>query len=103
MKGKGPQKLGDVLSRLLQKRRYARPLALEGLRKAWSEAAGARFSSRSRVAQFRDGILTIEVASATQRYELEAFAGPELLGRLQADDSIPSVRRLVFRVGNVTS
>jgi hypothetical protein len=98
-----PERLGDVLASLMRRRAYARPLELAGVREAWKKAAGDRLAGRSRVAQFRDGILTIEVASAAQRYELEAFQGAELLGRLQADTSIQTVRRLVFRVGHITS
>ena len=97
-----PEKLGDVLAALMRRRTYARPLELAGIREAWLKAAGERLGTRSRVAQFRDGILTIEVASAAQRYELEAFLGAELLGRLQADSGIQTVRRLVFRVGHIT-
>jgi len=98
-----PEKLGDVLASLMRRRGYARPLELAAIREAWLRAAGERLGSRSRVAQFRDGILTIEVASAAQRYELEAFLRAELLGRLQADPAIRTVRRLVFRVGQITS
>ena len=98
-----PERLGDVLASLMRRRTYARPLELATVREAWSKASGSRLSAKSRVAQFRDGILTIEVASAAQRYELEAFQGAALLGRLQADSSIQTVRRLVFRVGHITS
>jgi predicted nucleic acid-binding Zn ribbon protein len=95
-----PRKLGDVLSTLMQRKAYARPLHLMGLAEAWQRAAGSHLSGRSRVAQFRDGTLTIEVDSSAQRYELEAFQGPSLLARLQSDASVPRVRRLVFRVGH---
>lgn len=95
-------KLGEILASVMRKRAYGKPLELAGFRQAWSQASGRRLATRSRVAQFRDGILTIEVASAAQRYELEAFQGAELLGRLQADQSIPTVRRLIFRVGQIT-
>lgn len=93
------ERIGDILAELLAKRSYGRPLANEGLRKAWARAAGERLAGASRVATYRDGILTIEVESAAQRYELEAFGGPELLAALQRDDTIPDVRKLVFRVG----
>ena len=95
----GTEKLGDILARLMQKRAYAAPLAHEALRDAWVRAAGKRLSGRSRVATFRGGVLTIEVDSAAQRYELEAFKTPELLAALQQDESIPTIQRIVFRVG----
>ncbi len=97
-----PQRLGEVLSGLLQRRAYARPLGLAHVAAAWARAAGEALASRSRVAQFRGGNLTIEVSSAAQRYELEAFSGASLLAKLRADPTVPPVRRLVFRVGHPT-
>jgi predicted nucleic acid-binding Zn ribbon protein len=95
--------LGDIVASLLQRRGYARPLALSGLREAWLRAAGERVYARSRVVALRDGVLTIEVASSAQCYELEAFQARQLLGALQADPGASGVRRLVFRVGNPPS
>jgi len=97
----GTDRLGDVLAALLQKRSYGRPLALQSWREAWGRAAGERLAARSRVAGYRDGTLTIEVTSAAQRYELEAFHGSELLARLHKDAAAGVVRKLVFRVGSV--
>lgn len=95
-----PRRLGEILSTLLQKRAYARGMETAVMRDGWARAAGPRLARRTRVAQFRDGTLTIEVSSSAQRYELEAFQGGELLRKLQADDALPAVRRLVFRVGH---
>lgn len=97
----GTDRLGDVLASLLQKRSWGRPLELQAWREAWARAAGERLAGRSRVAGFRDGTLTIEVPSAAQRYELEAFHGGELLARLRADPTAASVRKLAFRVGTL--
>jgi len=94
------ESLGDLVAALMQRRAYARPLALSGLRDAWLRAAGERIASRSRVVGLRDGALTIEVGSSSQCYELEAFRGRQLLAVLQADPDAPGVRRLIFRVGN---
>ena len=97
------ESLGNLVAALLQRRAYARLLALSGLRQAWLRAAGERLASRSRVAALRDGVLTIEVASSAQCYELEAFRARQLLGALQADPDAQGIRRLVFRVGNPPS
>jgi len=95
-----PAPLSEVLAKLLQRRGYARPLSLEQARAAWGRVAGDDLSERCRVAQFRDGILTMEVSSAALRYELEAFRGAALLSRLQADAEAPPVQRLVFKVSS---
>ncbi|MCB9898061.1 MAG: DUF721 domain-containing protein [Planctomycetes bacterium] len=102
-RGGAPRRLGDILSSVLQKRAWARPMMAAGLQEAWERAAGTRLAGRTRVAQFRDGILTIEVASSTLRYELEAFSGAGLLARLQQDPAAPRVTRLQFRVGSTTA
>jgi predicted nucleic acid-binding Zn ribbon protein len=94
------ERLGDILASLMQRRMYARPLAMSGLREAWTRAAGERLAARTRVVVLRNGVLTVEVASSAQRYELEAFHGPQLLAALQADPSVPGLRRLTFRVGS---
>jgi predicted nucleic acid-binding Zn ribbon protein len=94
------ERLGDILASLMQRRAYARPLAMGGLRAAWSRAAGERLAARSRIVTFRDGVLTVEVSSSAQRYELEAFHAPQLLAALQADPNAPGLRRLAFRVGS---
>ena len=102
-RGGKPKKLGDILAGLMQKRGYARGLQNETMAQGWRRAAGERMASRSRVAHFRDGVLTIEVSSAAQRYELEAFQGAQLLGLLQVDKTLPLVRSLTFRVGNFST
>lgn len=99
----GTQKLGDVLAGLLQCRGYDRPLALQSWREAWARAGGPRLAARTRVAGYRDGTLTVEVSSAAQRYELEAFQARELLARLLKDPATAGLRRLVFRVGSFTA
>jgi len=97
----GTDRLGDVITGLLQKRGYGKPLALQAWRDAWLRAAGERLAARSRVAGWRDGTLTIEVPSSAQRYELEAFHATDLLARLRQDASVGPVKKLVFRVGTV--
>jgi predicted nucleic acid-binding Zn ribbon protein len=95
----GTERLGEILTHLMQRRAYAQPLALAGWREAWARAAGERVAGRTRVLSFRDGTLTVEVGSAAQRYELEAFHGQELLAALQRDGSVATVRRIAFRTG----
>jgi predicted nucleic acid-binding Zn ribbon protein len=99
----GTESLGEILSALLQKRSYARPLALGAFNEAWRRAVGEHVAGRTRVAAFRDGTLTVEVGSSAQRYELQAFRSRELLAALQADRAIAPVRKLIFRLGNLPS
>ena len=97
------ESLGEILSALLQKRSYVRPLAMAAFNDAWRRAVGENIAARTRVAGFRDGTLTVEVGSSAQRYELQAFRSRELLAALQADRAIAPVRKLIFRLGNPPS
>lgn len=45
----------------------------------------------------------MEVSSAAQKYELEAFQAGAILARLQADEAAPPIRRLVFRIGHLST
>lgn len=105
---RGTERLSDVLSELLSKRRYAQPITQRSHDEAWRRAlervgVTGPAATRSRVTNFRDGTLTIEVGSAALRYELHAFWSHELLTALQADDAISSIRKLVFRVAPLST
>ena len=95
----GTARLGDVLSTLLQKRGYAQTLALDEARTAWASAAGDP-AAGTRVVSFRDGVLTVEVASAAERYELEAFRRDELVAGWRRNPASPPLRKIVFKVGS---
>lgn len=95
----GTARLGDVLSTLLQKRGYAQTLALDEARRAWAGAVGDA-AAGARVLAFRDGVLTVEVASAAERYELEAFRREELVAGWRRDPCAPPLRKIVFKVGS---
>jgi len=94
----GTARLGDVLSTLMQKRGYAQTLALREAREAWTHAVGDP-AAGLQVLAFRDGVLTVGVASAAERYELEAFRMDELLDRWRSAPSSPPLRRIVFKLG----
>ena len=98
----GTARLGDVVSTLLQKRGYAQTMALDEARIAWAHAVEDE-SAGVRVLSFRDGILAVGVASAAERYELEAFRMDALLERWRAQASSPPLRKVVFKVGSVRS
>ncbi|RKY20893.1 MAG: hypothetical protein DRQ55_06160 [Planctomycetota bacterium] len=89
-----------MLAGLMRRRSWTQSVQREALEQAWTRAAGERVATRSRVAHLRDQTLTIELSSAAQRYELEAFHAGSILTRLQADEDAPPVRRLAFRLGH---
>lgn len=99
--------LADALAGVMRNRAYARPLASRSLGEAWSQALGRVGAEdargRSRVQHLRGTNLTIEVDSAALRYELEAFRSAELLAALQADETVPTIRRLVYRLRSLSA
>jgi predicted nucleic acid-binding Zn ribbon protein len=70
-----------------------------GLEDAWARAAGPALAAESRPATLRQGVLTVEVRSASLLAELASFRTQELLGRLTAEDPSGRVRGLRFRMG----
>jgi predicted nucleic acid-binding Zn ribbon protein len=96
---RGPERLGEVLSRLFTARGWGRKndrLRLEG---AWAEAAGADYAPHTRVGGLKRGVLEVEVASAVMLQELAHFHKRRLLGRLR--ELLPGtvVSDLRFRAG----
>ena len=63
MEPKGPEKIGEILSRLFAARGWGRKQDRLRLEHAWAEAAGAEYAPRSRVSGLRRNVLEVEVKS----------------------------------------
>ena len=84
--GKGPELLGEILSRLFTARGWGRRQGRLHLERAWAEAVGPEFAGHTRVAGLRRGVLEVEVDSAVLLQELAHYhkrrLPQELRGRL---------------------
>jgi predicted nucleic acid-binding Zn ribbon protein len=82
-RGGEPEPVGEILDRLLRENRILEQESQTELVKAWNDVAGRVVARHSRVHTFRGGVLTVALASAALRQELEVFQRSELLAALR--------------------
>jgi predicted nucleic acid-binding Zn ribbon protein len=99
MEANGPEKIGEILSRLFAARGWGRRQERLRLEQAWAEAVGPDFAPRTRVAGIRRNVLEVEVASAVLLQELAQFHKRRLLEALRKGLSGVTIADLRFRAG----
>ncbi len=67
---RGPEKVGDVLGRLLQRRGLDRELECQKLLEEWPRLVGAGLARVTRARSVRKGVLVVEVPSSAWVMEL---------------------------------
>src|SRR5207253_10811598 len=83
MADKGPEPLGEILSRLFAARGWGRRQARMHLEEAWAEAAGPEIAKHTRVVQLRRGVLEVEVNNGVLLQELAHYHKRRLLEQLR--------------------
>ena len=96
---KGPELLGEVLSRLFVSRGWGRRQAQLRLEQAWAQAAGAEAAKHTRVAGLRRGILEVTVGNAVLLQELAHYQKRRLLEQLRGRLPGTTLTDLRFRAG----
>jgi hypothetical protein len=99
MAEKGPELLGEILSRLFTARGWGRRQGRLRLEQAWSETAGADMARHTRVGGLRRGILEVEVANAVLLQELAHYHKRRLLEQLRRRLPEVTITDLRFRAG----
>jgi predicted nucleic acid-binding Zn ribbon protein len=95
---KGPENLGEILSRLFAARGWGRRQERLGLEEAWTEAVGPEHAAQTRVSGLRRGVLEVVVANAALMQELAHFHKRRILEQLRR--RLPGkVSDLRFRAG----
>ena len=97
--GKGPENLGEILSRLFTARGWGRRQGQLQLEKAWAEAAGPDLAAHSRVGAVRRGVLEVVVGNAVVLQELAHYHRRRLLDALRRQLPRTPVTDLRFRAG----
>ena len=95
---RGPQRIGNVVARLMARRGYARVESVSACHDAWQQAAGKQLGGQSRAGMVRRGTLEVTVGNSAALQEL-TFRKKQLvaeLNRLLPEERIRNVR---FRVG----
>ncbi|MCE9532046.1 MAG: DUF721 domain-containing protein, partial [Planctomycetes bacterium] len=70
MEPKGPERIGEIMSRLFAARGWGRKQDRLRLERAWEEAAGPKFAAQSQVAGLKRNVLEVEVSSSVLMQEL---------------------------------
>jgi predicted nucleic acid-binding Zn ribbon protein len=96
---KGPESLGEILSRVFTARGWGRRQDRLRLEQAWAEAVGPDHAPHTRVGALRRGVLEVEVMSAVLLQELAHFHKRRLLARLREQLPGTILSDLRFRAG----
>ncbi len=99
MNEKGPELVGEILSRLFTARGWGRRQDRLRLEQAWAEAAGPDLAPHTRVTNVRRGVVEIEVANAILLQELAHYHKRRLLGELRQRLTGVTVTDVRFRAG----
>jgi predicted nucleic acid-binding Zn ribbon protein len=96
---KGPELLGEVLSRLFTARGWGRQQDRLRLERAWSEAAGEDIARQTKAGALRRGVLEVLVGNAVLLQELAHFHKRRLLEALRKRLPGTPINDLRFRAG----
>jgi predicted nucleic acid-binding Zn ribbon protein len=98
---RGPERLGEILSRLFTARGLGRRQDRLHLEKAWAEAAGPEWAAQTRVNGLRRGVLEVVVGNAVLLQELAQYHKRRLLEQLRCRLPGTPLTDLRFRAGVV--
>jgi predicted nucleic acid-binding Zn ribbon protein len=98
---KGPEVLGEILSRLFTARGWGRRQERLRLEQAWAEAVGPEGAKYTRVNGLRRGVLEVIVGNAVLLQELAHYQKRQLLERLRGRLPGTTLTDLRFRAGVV--
>jgi hypothetical protein len=96
---RGPENLGEILSRLFTAHGWGRRQGRLHLEKAWAEAAGPQHAAQTRVGGLRRGVLEVIVGNAVLLQELAHFHKRRLLEDLRRRLPGTPLNDLRFRAG----
>lgn len=91
---RGPEKVGDILERVLRRRGLARQLEYQRLLEDWPRLVGAGLARVTRARSVRDGVLVVEVPSSAWAMELN-LRRRQIMARLNAGRSV-RIERVLF-------
>jgi predicted nucleic acid-binding Zn ribbon protein len=96
---RGPERLGEILSRLFTARGWGRRQERLGLEQAWADAVGPEHAAHTRPERLRRGVLEVVVDNAVLLQELAHFHKRRLLEALRRRLPGTPLTDLRFRAG----
>ena len=96
---RGPEPLGEILSRVFTARGWGRKQDRLRLEQAWAVAVGPEHVAQTRLGSLRRGVLEVEVTSAVLLQELAHYHKRRLLQALREALPGTTLSDLRFRAG----
>jgi predicted nucleic acid-binding Zn ribbon protein len=96
---RGPELLGEILSRLFTARGWGRRQERLTLERVWAEAVGAEGAKQTQVGALRRGVLEVIVGNAVLLQELAHYHKRRLLEQLRGQLPGTTITDLRFRAG----
>jgi predicted nucleic acid-binding Zn ribbon protein len=96
---RGPERIGEILSRLFAARGWGRKQERLRFEQAWVTAAGTEHALHSKVGALRRGVLEILVDNAALMQELAHYHKRRLLQSLREQLPNTAITDLRFRAG----
>ena len=100
VRARGPERISEVMSRLLARTGYAQVQLPAGYQEAWAAGAGPHMARHSRAGNLRRGVLEVIVRNSTVLHEL-SFHKKEILNRIDRSLTDRKIDDLRFRVGQI--
>ncbi len=97
---KAPQRIDDLLSKLLSRRGYGQVQVANELRSLWSQVVLGRLSQDSQPAQFRQGTLDVVAKNSAVVQEL-TFQTTTIIKKISQLSPQLGVKKLRIRVGEL--
>lgn len=91
---RGPEKVGDVLERVLRRRGLATQMEYQKLLEDWPRLVGAGLARVTRARSVRNGVLVVEVPSSAWAMELN-LRRRQIMARLNAGRNV-RIKRVMF-------
>ena len=98
---KGPELLGEILSRLFTARGWGRRQERLRFEQAWADAVGADMATQTRVGGLRRGVLEVTVGNGVLLQELAHYQKRRLLEQLRKRLAGTTITDIRFRAGVV--
>ncbi len=96
---RGPERLGEILSRLFAARGWGRRQGRLHLERAWADVVGSEFAAHTRPGALRRGVLEVVVDNAVLLQELTHYHKRRLLEQLRRRLPDTPLTDLRFRAG----
>lgn len=94
------KEFGNVLKKVLKKKRFYQKSKYGALSRAWKEVVGEEIADETKIVSYKNGRLRVEVNSSVLLQELSGFMKDNILEELQQTSGGTDVSDLRFCLGS---